>query len=347
MRAAILGVGFMGWIHSLAYRRSESAKFVGFASRDPVKRAGDWRGIQGNFGPPGEQFDVSDLVVCEGLEGLLEDDSIDLIDVCLPPHLHVDAVTRSLQAGKRVLCEKPLALRSADGQMMTDLAQPGQLMVGHILPLMPEFAFLVDAMRDNRFGKILSGRFQRTIGPPDWIPDFYDPLRVGGPLIDLQVHDAHLIRMLFGMPTRATTASELRNGIPKRYETVLHFDATAKSPGDDTTASGPIVSVCGGVIDSPARPFTHGYEVSFEHATVRFEFAAYSDGESDSIPVTILHRDGRRELPPMDGSDPIDAFVAEIDAAAGVVAGGPMPPALDPQLATDALRICEMQMPQS
>lgn len=352
MRAAILGVGFMGWIHSLAYRRSDSAEFVGFASRDPIKRAGDWRGIQGNFGPPGEQFDVSDLVVCEGLEGLLEDDSIDLIDVCLPPHLHVDAVTRSLRAGKRVLCEKPLALTSADGQSMTDLAQPGQLMVGHILPLMPEFAFLVDAASDGRFGKILAGRFQRTIGPPDWIPDFYDPLRVGGPLIDLQVHDAHLIRMLFGMPSQATTASELRNGIPKRYETLLHFDQPADSTSEATTSGashggGQIVSVCGGVIDSPARPFTHGYEVSFEKATVRFEFAAYSDGGSDLIPVTVLHQDGRREMPPMDGSDPIDAFVAEIDAAASVVAGGSMPPALDPQLATDALRICEMQMPKS
>lgn len=338
MRAAILGVGFMGWIHSLAYRRSETAQLVGFSSRDPVKRSGDWRGIQGNFGPPGEEFDVSEMRVCEGLEGLLADDSIDLIDICLPPHLHADAVSRSLRAGKKVLCEKPLALNSADAQMMTDLAEPGQLLVGHILPLMPEFAFLVDAVADGRYGRIQTGRFQRTISPPDWIPDFYDPLRVGGPLLDLQVHDAHLIRMLFGMPVGATTASQLQEGIPQRYETILHFDES-----DPTTSR--VVSVAGGVIGSPARPFTHGYEVSFERATIRFEFAAYADGANDSIPVTVLHNDGRRELPTMNGSDPIDAFVDEINAAASVVAGGVMPAALDPQLATDALRICEMQMP--
>lgn len=342
MRAAILGVGFMGWIHALAYRRSGVAELAGFASRDAAKRDGDWRSIQGNFGPPGEQIDVSGMIVGESLDDLLADDSIDLIDICLPPHLHVDAVTRSLRAGKHVLCEKPLALNAADAQSLTDLSNDesvqGSLMVGHILPLMPEFAFLVAAADDGRYGRIQTGRFQRTIGPPDWIPDFYDPSRVGGPLIDLQVHDAHLVRMLFGMPTAAHCASHLKDGIPKRYETVFEF---AKSSGD----SRPVVSVAGGVIDSPARPFTHGYEVSFEEATVRFEFAAYSDGTSDSIPVTVLHNDGRRECPELGGGDPIDSFVSEIDAAAALVHGGHLTPVLDPQLATDALRICEMQMP--
>ena len=344
MRAAILGVGFMGWIHALAYRRSETANMVGFASRDAVKRTGDWRSIQGNFGPPGEQFDVSDLTVVESLDELLDDDSIDLIDICLPPHLHVDAVTRSLNAGKHVLCEKPLALNSADAQGLTDLADQqstiGSLMVGQILPLMPEFAFLAQARQDGRFGEIESGRFQRTIGPPDWIPDFYDLARVGGPLIDLQVHDAHLIRMLFGMPTRAHTSSHLQDGVPKRYETVLEFNA-------DADKARPVVAIAGGVIDSAARPFTHGYEVSFEKATVRYEFAAYSDGESDLIPVTVFHNDGRRETPALSGGDEIDSFLTEINAAANVVAGGQIPPALDPQLATDAITICEMQMPRS
>lgn len=344
MRAAILGVGFMGWIHALAYRRSETANLVGFASRDPLKRNGDWRSIQGNFGPPGEQFDVSDLIVTDSLDALLDDDSIDLIDVCLPPHLHVEAVTRSLEAGKHVLCEKPLALNSADAQKLTDLANQassnGSLMVGHILPLMPEFAFLVDACQDGRFGKIETGRFQRTIGPPDWIPDFYDLTRVGGPLIDLQVHDAHLIRMLFGMPKRAHTSSHLQDGVPKRYETVLEFETNSEGPQ-------PVVAIAGGVINSAARPFTHGYEVSFEKATVRYEFAAYSDGACDSIPVTVFHNEGRREIPDLSGGDEIDSFVTEINAAASVVAGGAIPPALNPQLATDAISICEMQMPQA
>ena len=82
MRAAIVGVGFMGWIHYLAYQRSKHAELAGFCSRDAAKRAGDWRGIQGNFGPPGDQIDVTGLSIHATLDELLADSTIDLIDIC-------------------------------------------------------------------------------------------------------------------------------------------------------------------------------------------------------------------------------------------------------------------------
>lgn len=332
MRAGIVGVGFMGWIHYLAYRRSANADVVAFCSRDEAKRTGDWTSIRGNFGPPGEQIDVANLNVHDSLDALLEDPTVDLVDICLPPHLHPEAIEKSLRAGKRVLCEKPLALDAATARHLTEGAGPGQLMVAHILPFMPEFRLLVEAASDRRWGRPLAGRFKRTIGPPDWIPDFYDPQRVGGPLIDLHVHDAHLIRLLFGMPTSAHTACFRRGSVPKFYETVFDF------PGQELA-----VSAGGGVIDSPARPFTHGYEVSFEQATVQFESAAYADGSSASIPVTVLHADGTVERPELGGGDPIDGFVLEIDAVAAAADNGVVDPVLDATTAADALEICQMQ----
>ncbi len=332
MRAAIVGVGFMGWIHYLAYQRSNEAELVAFCSRDAKKRSGDWSGIQGNFGPPGEQIDVSSMTVYESLGDMLRDDSIDLVDICLPPHLHVEAIEKCLAAGKRVLCEKPLALSAASAKNLLSKSAPGQLLVAHVLPFMPEFKLLVDAATDNRWGRAFAGRFKRTISPPDWIPDFYDGQRVGGPLVDLHVHDAHLIRILFGMPTSATTAARRHQGVPRFYETVFQF-------ADPSL----VVSSGGGVIDSPARGFTHGFEVSFEQATVQFEFAAYADGSTACIPLTVMHRDGRVERPELGDSDPISAFVAEVDAAAAVVHGGQPHPALAGETAAAALEICEMQ----
>lgn len=332
MRAGIVGVGFMGWIHYLAYGRSESAEMVAFCSRDEGKRGGDWSSIRGNFGPPGEEIDVSGLQVHETLEQLLEDPDVDLVDICLPPHLHADAIEKSLRAGKKVLCEKPLALDAANARRLAELARPGQLLVAHILPFMPEFRLLVEAAADRRWGRPLAGRFKRTIGPPDWIPDFYDRQRVGGPLIDLHVHDAHLIRILFGMPTAAHTAAFRKEGIPKFYETVFEY------PGQELA-----VSAGGGVIDSPARPFTHGYEVSFEQATVQYESAAYADGSSAMIPVTILHNDGRVERPELGGGDAVESFAAEIDAAVKSFTDGSIDPILDAATAADAIEICEMQ----
>lgn len=333
MRAGIVGVGFMSWIHYLAYQRSERADLVAFCSRDPKKRSGDWRDIKGNFGPPGEQIDVSQMNVCESLDEMVGDDSIDLIDICLPPALHPDAIRKCLAAGKKVLCEKPLALDAATAAALAADAQPGQLMVAHILPFMPEFQLLVDAHGDGRWGRAIAGRFTRAIGPPDWIPDFYDRGRVGGPLIDLHVHDAHLIRLLFGMPTGAHTVSRKKDGVPMFYESVFEFE------NDDVA-----VTAGGGVIPSPARPFTHGYEVSFEKATLKFEFAAYADGGTSLVPVTIMHEDGSVERPELGDGDPVASFLLEIDAAARGVDEGKTSPILDVNLAVDALRICEMQM---
>jgi predicted dehydrogenase len=306
---------------------------VAFCSRDAKKRSGDWRGIQGNFGPPGEQIDVSAIRTYETLDQMLADDSIDLIDICLPPSLHPDAIRKSMAAGKRVLCEKPLALDAATAAALAGEAAEGQLMVAHILPLMPEFQLLVDAAGDQRWGRAVAGRFKRTIGPPDWIPDFYDRTSVGGPLVDLHVHDAHLIRLLFGMPTAAHTVSRIKEGSPMFYETVFEFDQP-----------GLAVSAGGGVIDSPARPFTHGYEVSFEKATVQFEFAAYADGSTALIPVTVMNLDGSVEKPELGDGDPVSAFVHEINAAARCVDQGEISPILDAKTAADALKICEMQM---
>ena len=104
MRAGIVGVGFMSWIHYLAYQRSETAEMAAFSSRDPGKRSGDWRGVKGNFGPPGEQIDTSGMNVYDSLEAMLEDDTLDLIDICLPPKLHPAAIEKCLAAGKHVLC---------------------------------------------------------------------------------------------------------------------------------------------------------------------------------------------------------------------------------------------------
>jgi predicted dehydrogenase len=323
----------MGWIHYLAYARSERAELAAFCSRDEKKRGGDWREIRGNFGPPGEQIDLTGLSIYDSLDHMLADDSIDLIDICLPPALHPEAVRKSLASGKKVLCEKPLALDAATAANLAGQAAPGQLMVAHVLPLMPEFKLLIDAHQDGRWGKLIAGRFKRTIGPPDWIPDFYDRSTVGGPLIDLHVHDAHLIRLLFGMPNAVHTVSRKRNGVPMFYESIFEFD-------DSQLA----VSAGGGVIPSSARPFTHGYEVSFEHATVQFEFAGYADGSTALIPTTIMKSDGSIERPQFGDGDPVNSFVLEIDAAARCADDGVVSPLLDAATAVDALRICEMQM---
>src|SRR5262245_44908139 len=154
IRIGIVGVGFMGMIHYLAARKLQGAQVTAVCSRDPKKLAGDWRGIRGNFGPPGELMDLSGIRKYDRLEALLADPAIDLVDVCNPTHLHPETALRALQAGKHVLVEKSIALEPRDADaMVTAAARAGRLlMVAHVLPFFPEFAYAADAIRGGRYG---------------------------------------------------------------------------------------------------------------------------------------------------------------------------------------------------
>lgn len=331
LNAAIVGVGFMGWIHYLAYQRSSHAKLAAFCSRDAKKRAGDWRGIRGNFGPPGEQIDLTGVTPYETFDELLADRSIDLVDICLPPNLHVDAACRALAAGKHVLCEKPLGLSTAECDQIIQAAKEHdrQVMVAQVLPYMGEYQQVYKFYQDRTYGRPRRGLFKRIISPPDWIPNFYEPTEVGGPLIDLHVHDTHFVRMLFGMPRRVMCSAEMHNGLVKFCQTLMEFDEAGVS-----------VATSSGVSEQTARPFCHGFELQFERAAMQFELSALSAG-ADIMPFKVLGQDGTATPPDIPAADDISAFVAEIDDAVASIRTGRVDPRLDPVHARDAIHICQ------
>ncbi len=331
LKAAIVGVGFMGWIHYLAYQRSTHAVLHAFCSRDTTKRAGDWTGIQGNFGPPGGQISLDHLRVYETLPQVLADPEVDLVDICLPPHMHVEAACAALEAGKHVLCEKPLGLTTADCDQILSTAKrvDRQILTAQVLPYMGQYQFAYQAAMHGTYGLVKRGHFKRVISPPDWIPDFYNPAQVGGPLIDLHVHDAHFIRLLFGMPKRVICSAEMRDGVVKYGYSLMEFD----SPGC-------IVSTASGVSDQTARPFCHGFEIQFEKAAMQFELSALTQGV-DILPLKVLGQDGVALAPDLPTSDEITAFSCEIDDAVASIRSGRVEPRLDGLIARDAIHICQ------
>jgi predicted dehydrogenase len=333
LRVALVGVGFMGWIHYLAYERLSSCKLAAVVTRDEKKRAGDWTGIQGNFGPPGRQIDLSGVKRYAMLGEALIDPEIDLVDLCLPPFLHPSATRASLAAGKHVFCEKPLALTAADCEDLVATANRSgkRLFVGHVLPFFPEYAFALSAARDGRFGKVIGGSFKRVISDPLWLKDFYDPRGAGGPLIDLHVHDAHFIRLLFGMPKSVLSKGRMRGEVVSYCQTFFDY-------GPD----GPVVQAASGVIDPQGRPFTHGYEIHFEKATLHFELAALAD-ENETMEMKVLHADGSVERPQFGGGDEVSSFEAEIREVERAIAANDPSPILDGDLARDAVKLCEAQ----
>jgi len=302
VNVGLVGIGFMGWIHSLAYRRSEFADLIAFASKDPKKRGGDWRGIQGNFGPPGEQISLEGLDVAETLEALVKLPQVDVIDICLPPHLHVDAACYAMEHGKDVFIEKPVALTLEGCQRIQETSR-------------------------GKYGPAIGGYFKRVISDPTWIPDFYQADKVGGPLVDLHVHDLHWIQLLFGKPKSTHAVGRLHGSVAKYVHVLYEFESPDIA-----------VSSSSGVIDGPGRPFAHAFELHLRDATVHFEFAAHSDA-AESMPLKVITRDGQVLRPELPAADDIDAFEAEIGEMAQSVLSRQSAPRLSLDHAAGAVEL--------
>lgn len=330
VHVGIVGIGFMGMMHYLGYKGVAGAKVTAICTRDKKKLAGDWRGIQGNFGPPGQMMDLGPVTRYENWQEVMADPKIDLVDICLPPKMHAEVTIAALRAGKHVLCEKPIALDVADASRMVKAAQKSQrlLMIAHVLPFMPEFAFVRQAAVSGKYGKLLGGHFKRIISDPLWLKDFYDPASVGGPVVDLHIHDAHLIRLLWGMPKGVQSTGRGRGDVVEFINSQFLYDT-------DT-----LVTATSGVIHQQGRSFTHGFEVYFERATVTYDSSVLDGQLVVGMPLTVLTARGKVERPKLREVDP---FAAELTDAIKAVRSNRPSELLAGELALDALKLCQKE----
>ena len=327
VRIGIVGVGFMGMIHYLAARNLHGARVEAICSRDEKKLAGDWRDIRGNFGPRGEIMDLSTVRKYRRLDELLADPDIDLVDICNPTHLHPETAIAALRAGKHVLVEKAIALEPRDADAMVEAAKNAgrMLMVAHVLPFFPEFAFAARLIRSGEYGKVVGGHFKRVISRPDWSAAIGDASKTGGPAVDLHIHDTHFIGLVCGVPAQVFAVG-ITEGSAVTYLTTSYL----YGPG------GPAITCASGAIAMKAREFVHGYEIYLEHATLTYE--------SGTCPLTVLHANGRTERPTLGGmDDPITAFAAELEAAVEGLQTDREPDLLSGKLARDALVMCHCE----
>lgn len=324
IKVGITGIGFMGMIHYLSYKEVEGIEVVAICEKIPERLAGDWTAIKGNFGPAGTQMDLSGIATYSDYAEMCKDPNIDMIDICLPPNQHAAATIAALNAGKHVFCEKPMTLKTdeADAMVAAAKANDKMLMIGHVLPFFASHGFIWDALKDNRYGKLLGGHFNRVISDPTWLTQYYDMDVIGGPMLDLHVHDAHFIRMLFGMPKAVQSVGRCRGNIPEYFTSQFIFD--------DPNL---VVSATSGVIMQQGRPFTHGYEVHFEKATILCESFMGMD-------VTVLSEDGKVEKPSLPDLGDYGSFINEITEVKNAIESGVPSPMLDGQLARDAVVIC-------
>lgn len=323
IKIGIAGIGFMGMIHYQAIKRIPGVTVSAIATRDPKKRAGDWTAIQGNFGPRGGQEDLSGVESFASADEMIAHADIDLVDICLPSNQHVAPTLAALRAGRHVLVEKPIALSLADADVMVREAQVTgkMLMVAHVLPFFADFRFALESIHSGRFGKLNSGHFRRHISPPDWSSSVADFGAQGGPLIDLHIHDNHFLVVACGKPRQVFSTGRIDRGIVTYVSTNYIY------------SDGPALSATSGCLSRPSRPFTHGYELYFDEATIHYEAGS---------PLRVYTTAGM-ETPTLTAGDEIDSFRDEITAAVDAIRSKSPSRLLDGTLARDALALCTFE----
>ena len=332
VRIGVVGIGFMGMIHYYGIKKVSGAEVVAICTRDPKKLDGDWTSIQGNFGPRGGIEDLSHLQKYDQIEAFIADADVDMVDICLPVHLHKEVSIAALKAGKHVLVEKPISISLDDANEMVQIGKESgrHFMVAHVLPFFAEFAYARRAVESREYGQLLGGHFKRITSKSKKTHDLADLEMRGGPGIDLHIHDNHFIQLLCGVPEAVFSQGQLAGGNFVEFLTTQYIY-------QDRDLS---ISCSSGAMSQQGRPFSHGFEIYLEKATLLYEFATLGGKAATSMPLTLLtDKEDVREVD-LGEAGPVDAFTDEIQYAVDAINGEYEPAVLSGIGARNALSLC-------
>ena len=132
----------------------------------------------------------------------LEDAGVDMVDVCLPTYLHEQSVVATADAGKHVLCEKPVALTIAEVNRMIEAVDRAGVksMVAQVIRFWPQYSAIKDLLDQGELGRPFMAHAARLGRVPALRSWYGDPTLSGGALLDLHIHDLDYLFHLFGKP---------------------------------------------------------------------------------------------------------------------------------------------------
>lgn len=190
IKVGIIGVGSISNEHIKAYQKNKNVELYAFCdiNEEQLNMMGDKYGVERRF---------------TNMEDMLALNEIDAVSVCTWNSAHAPCTIAALNAGKHVLCEKPMATSKEEAEKMKEAADKNGkiLMIGFVRRFGNDCAILKDFISTDYFGEIYYTKatyLRRKGNPGGWFGN--KELSGGGPLIDLGVHVIDLVRYLLGKP---------------------------------------------------------------------------------------------------------------------------------------------------
>lgn len=190
VKIGIIGVGSISHSHIRAYQQNPNVELYAFCdiNEKQLREMGKTYGIERLY------TDMNDMLALSEL---------DAVSVCTWNSAHAPCAIAALEAGKHVLCEKPMATSVEEALAMKAAAEKSGklLMLGFVRRFGNDSQVIRDFIQCGRFGELYYAKasyLRRKGNPGGWFAD--KSYSGGGPLIDLGVHVIDLVRYLFGNP---------------------------------------------------------------------------------------------------------------------------------------------------
>ena len=184
----ILGTGGIATLFAAAMHASSSGRLAAVASRDPARA----RAFAARVGSPSAAASYATL---------LGDPAIEIVYVATPHPTHAELAIAALEAGKHVLCEKPLAVTHADAERIVDAARrAGRFLVeGFAFRHHPQTRRLVELLRDGIVGEVraVDAPFGYDAGttPENYL---FERELAGGSILDVGCYPVAMVRLIAG-----------------------------------------------------------------------------------------------------------------------------------------------------
>ena len=182
LRAGIIGCGGIARSKEMpAIRETGLVEMVAFCDLVPATAA-----------EAAKEFGVKDAKLYTDYRELLEEKQLDLVYVCVPNRCHSEISVAALNGGKHVMCEKPMAINTAEAKKMVAAAKTNNkvLTIAYQNRFRPDSLYLKEECQKGALGEIYfaKARALRRRAVPTWGVFLNEEEQGGGPLIDIGTH---------------------------------------------------------------------------------------------------------------------------------------------------------------
>ena len=269
----VIGYGFMGSVHSNAYVK------IPYSFADPAalpllramagRNEEAVRSAAGRFGFEGYYTDWEELV---------SDEKVGIVDNCTPDNLHAGPSIAAAEAGKHVICEKPLAMTVADAKAMRDAAEKAGVknMLCHNYRFLPAVRLAYELIQEGALGTIYQFRAQylQEVGhdPGEAVENvWYAAGTKSGVMLGIGCHIIDMARFLVGDIVSV-------QGLEKTYNTKRKYEDGSEETVTADEANFAVVEFANGAAGtlesagiSTGRKNQHTWEINGSKGSMAFD----------------------------------------------------------------------------